>query len=102
MTEEQLAFVGLVRNDHPATAQAAAARAPAGRAGRAVRSFIASRGSMGATDEEIIEAVLPLGFAVNTIRPRRVELVRAGVVRNSGRERETRSGRDAIVWVAVE
>jgi hypothetical protein len=101
MTDEQLTFVGLVRNDHPATAQEAAARAPAGRAGRAVRSFIQSRGQRGATDEELIEAVMAYGYAMNTIRPRRVELVRAGVVADSGRTRATGSGRDAIVWVAV-
>lgn len=102
MSDEQLAFHGLARTDHPATAHAAAARAPAGRAGRAVRSYIVSRGLEGATDEQIIEAVTFLGFAVNTIRPRRVELVRAGVVVDSGRVRATRSGRDAIVWVAAE
>lgn len=101
MSEEQLTFVGLVRSDHPATAQEAAARAPAGKAGRLVRSFIVSCGEHGATDEEIIREVMRAGYAMNTIRPRRVELVRAGVVADSGHLRETAAGRWAIVWVAV-
>ena len=52
----------------------------------------------GLTDEEIIDAI---GGNPNGIRPRRVELVRAGIVRDSGRTRSTVSGRSAVVWVAV-
>jgi len=52
----------------------------------------------GATDEEI-QTALSLGGS--TQRPRRVELVNRGQVRDSGRRRLTRSGRQAVVWVAA-
>lgn len=51
----------------------------------------------GATDEEGIDGT---GLSPSTYRPRRVELVQAGKVRDSGRERPTRSGRKAVVWEA--
>jgi hypothetical protein len=63
-----------------------------------VYAFIAKAGSLGTTDEEIQER---MALAPNTARPRRVELVTAGRVRDSGRRRNTRSGRQAVVWVAV-
>jgi hypothetical protein len=50
----------------------------------------------GLTDEEGISA---LSMPASTYRPRRVELVEAGLVRNSGRTRPTASGRKAVVWV---
>jgi hypothetical protein len=52
----------------------------------------------GATDEETQDA---LGMAQNTERPRRVELVRAGRVIDSGETRKTKSGRSAVVWRAT-
>lgn len=52
----------------------------------------------GATDEELQDL---LQMNPNTERPRRVELVRMGLVRDSGLTRTTRSGRKATVWVAV-
>jgi hypothetical protein len=57
---------------------------------------IAMAGPLGATDEEII---LSSGLSPNTARPRRIELVNAGRVVNSGKVRKTRSGRNAVVWV---
>jgi len=52
-------------------------------------------GSRGCTDEE-----LQVEFTnANTERPRRIELVRMGLVKDSGRTRETSSGRKATVWV---
>lgn len=51
------------------------------------------------TDEEVQEL---LGMNPSTERPRRVELVDKGCVRNSGRQRMTRSGRWAVVWEAVQ
>ena len=65
--------------------------------------FIKSRGTHGATDEEIITAS---GMAPNTIRPRRVELSQPykdqpPLVEDSRRRRNTSSGRLAIVWVAL-
>jgi len=52
--------------------------------------------SEGLTDEEM-QTVLVMG--ANTQRPRRLELVEAGVVIDSGKRRPTSIGNDAIVWV---
>jgi hypothetical protein len=52
----------------------------------------------GLTDEQIQEVS---GMSPNTQRPRRVECVRKGLLRDSGRMRKTRSGRMAVVWGAV-
>ena len=63
-----------------------------------VLRFLRRRGWTGATDEEI-QYGLPM--QPNTQRPRRVELVRAGTVEDSGRRRRTRAGRQAVVWVVA-
>lgn len=52
----------------------------------------------GATDEELQTA---LELNPSTERPRRIELVNSGRARDSGRTRPTKSGRQAVVWVAV-
>lgn len=49
----------------------------------------------GATDEEM-QIGVPMD--PSTQRPRRGELVRLGLVRDSGTKRKTRSGRLATVW----
>lgn len=49
-----------------------------------------------ATDEEM-QAVLP----PNTQRPRRVELVRAGLVVDSGQTKPGKSGRQATLWAVA-
>ena len=59
----------------------------------AVWGFI--QGMKGATDEEIQHA---LGMNPSTERPRRIELVRMGLVVDSGETRKTASGRSAVVW----
>lgn len=56
-------------------------------------------GAEGMTDEEIQRG---LAMDPSTERPRRIELVRKGLVMDSGRTRRTTSGRQATVWVAVE
>jgi len=91
--------------DAPAQAHSPTSRAAAGalggRAGRLraeVLEFLGRKGAYGATDEEMQEGI-PMG--ASTQRPRRVELVRAGLVRDSGATRGTRSGRRAVVWEAV-
>lgn len=57
---------------------------------------IASSGTRGMTDQELqVELDLP----ESTERPRRVSLVDAGLVADSGLVRKTRSGRDAVVWI---
>ena len=60
-----------------------------------VHDFIDEQGDGGATDEEIIDAI---GGNPSGIRPRRIELVQAGLVRDSGKRRATRSGRQAVIW----
>src|SRR5262245_13499138 len=53
----------------------------------------------GATDEEIQRA---LEMNPSTERPRRIELVQAGLVQDSGQTRPTLSGRQAVVWAALK
>lgn len=50
----------------------------------------------GATDEEMQTA---LAMGSNTQRPRRRELQLAGLLKDSGRTRPLRSGKDAAVWI---
>jgi len=90
---------GLARSDHPATAhEAAAAILPrSGTLRRRVFDHIAAAGELGATDAEIQRE---LDMPGNTQRPRRVELIEAGLIIDSGRRR-TEHGRRMIVWVAV-
>lgn len=61
-----------------------------------VRAFIEQCGERGATDDEIETA---LGYPHQTASARRRELVLLGLVRDSGRRRSTRNGRQAHVWV---
>lgn len=51
----------------------------------------------GLTDEEMQAA---LSMNPNTQRPRRVELIEAGLVEDSGARRLTVAGRKAVVWRA--
>ena len=60
-----------------------------------VLAFLEKQGRIGATDEEGVSA---LGMPANTYRPRRCELVAAGVVMDSETTRIGRSGRKATVW----
>jgi transcription initiation factor IIE alpha subunit len=62
---------------------------------KAVLSYIAGRGD-GCTDEEIARA---LGMNPSTARPRRIELLRRGLIEQAGTRRTT-SGRMASVWRA--
>lgn len=92
---------GQVRHDARPTSVAAAASV-AGVTGEArlrVLAFIRASGETGCTDEQCIDGT---GMSPSTVRPRRVELVQQGYVRDSGRTRETRSRRAAVVWVATE
>ncbi len=85
---------------HSATSREAARMAePAAGTQRArVLGMLRGRGTSGATDEQI---QLFLNMNPSTQRPRRIELVAAGLVADSGRTRLTRSGRSAVVWVYV-
>jgi len=64
-----------------------------------VLCFLASQGTHGATDEEIQTGLAMTG---DSERPRRLELQRAGLVRDSGRVRNTAAGRAACVWQITE
>jgi predicted transcriptional regulator len=77
----------------PTSAAAAIAIEPAaGTLRRRVLEVIRSKPS---TDEEIADL---LALNPSTSRPRRIELVQAGLVVDSGTTRKTRSGRQAVVW----
>ena len=97
-TFARLPLMPPVRNDAPETSRVAADRI----AGHAkdlrarVLAFIVEQGPHGATDDEG-EAVL--GIKPQTYTPRRGELVALGLVVDSGRRRNTASGRPAAVWV---
>lgn len=85
-----------VRHSDTSRAAARSARGEANRYRAMILDHLRLVGAAGATDEEMQER---LGVQPNTQRPRRVELVAAGLVENSGNTRETRAGRQACVWV---
>lgn len=64
-----------------------------------VLNVIAGVGEHGVTDERIQRL---LGMSPNTQRPRRLELVKGGWIKDSGKVRKTVSGAYATVWVATE
>lgn len=55
-------------------------------------------GALGRTDGELQEQ---LNMNGSTQRPRRIELVDAGLVKDSGRTRKSASGRACVVWVVA-
>lgn len=61
---------------------------------RSVVAFLKARGEHGATDEEM-QAGIPM--QPSTQRPRRIELVRRGLVVEAG-TRKAKSGRFATAW----
>ncbi len=61
-------------------------------------AYFVVMGKGGATDEE---AANDLGWNPSTLRPRRVELHRAGLIKDSGSRRNTMAGRKAVIWVVV-
>lgn len=78
---------------------AAAARGYAPRAPHArKRVYDAIVHSTGLTDDEL---QVRLRMNPSTERPRRIELQNAGCVEDSGRTRKTRSGMQAVVWIAT-
>lgn len=85
---------------HSATSKAAAAFASAHAETwlRRVYDAIDAAGPRGLTDEEAQDL---LRLNASTQRPRRVTLVDAGRVYDSGLTRLTRSGRKATVWIAT-
>lgn len=64
-----------------------------------VLEHIKKCGDRGATDQEIQDS---LSIRPQTQTPRRWELERLGLIRNSGITRKTKSGRNAVVWVYAD
>lgn len=87
-----------VRHDATDTSRAAAARIyPKTGTKRWVVLQAIAQSSGGLTDEEMQQRI---PMSPNTQRPRRVELVEQGFIRDSGKRRPTSTGDDAIVWEA--
>jgi hypothetical protein len=63
---------------------------------RRVYEFVRQKGLV--TDEQICNE---LGLNPSTARPRRIELVQVGLIRNSGKVAPTASGRSAVLWTAA-
>jgi hypothetical protein len=83
-----------------ATSRAAAKKiAPhSGKLAAQVLAYLQRRGEHGATDEEISRDT---GLSPSTARPRRLELVRRGLVKRSGRTRPGVSGCKMTVWIVA-
>jgi len=64
-----------------------------------VYAAILGAGSRGMTDDEIQVAT---GMNPSTQRPRRIELFRDLMIRDSGDVRPTRGGGNAVVWKVVK
>ena len=84
---------------HSATSRSAwiKSRPKAGTLRALLLAHLEQCGGDGATDEEM---QTQLDMNPNTQRPRRVELHQGGLIVDSGRRRPTRSGSQAVVWVA--
>lgn len=82
--------------EHSETSKEAARQIEPVRGTLRARVLDAIREGGGYTDEEGMGI---LEMPASTYRPRRVELVEAGLVRDSGQTRDTKSGRKAVVWV---
>lgn len=101
MKAEQLALcLTAPFQTHSATSRDAAAKIlPAlGTLRRKVLEALQYSGAEGMTDEEMQGRLHLTG---STQRPRRVELVAAGLVVDSGKRRAAESGRNAVVWIAA-
>lgn len=61
-----------------------------------VLSKIKAAGTAGLTDEE---GATILGLSAQSYTPRRYELVKQGLIVDSGHRRHTMSGRTAAVWI---
>lgn len=82
------------RHSATSVASAGAIEPISGTLRRTVLNFL-RRMPAGATDEQMQAA---LDMNPSTQRPRRIELVEAGLVCDSGTTRKTASGRMAVVW----
>jgi hypothetical protein len=86
---------------HKPTSVAAAAKIagdPARRQRALILDWLRREGGLGMTRQEIEHATFLPG---DSVRPRVLELIEAGLVRETDRTRKTTKGRDAAVLVAV-
>lgn len=84
----------------PTSIGAAAAIRPEARNLKArVYECVAKAGVHGMTDQEMQRS---LSMDPSTQRPRRIDLVHEGKVLDSGKRRDTSSGRKAVVWVTLD
>lgn len=90
---------GLARNDHPDTSKAAA-KAIAVKSGTLRWRVLFALSYIGAGTAEQLERNLDLSG--NTVRPRLVELRKAGMVIQTEHTATTRSGRAACLWQITE
>jgi hypothetical protein len=99
-TDPRLPFTGCLASTEETSREAAEYAATNAETLRwRVFQVIHRAGKDGATDLEI---QAELGLDGSTQRPRRIELLQAGDIEDSGQTRETPSGRRAVVWIAVE
>jgi predicted transcriptional regulator len=61
--------------------------------------YLYIRNNNGCTDEEVQDG---LNLNPSTQRPRRIELVQLGLIKETAKRRRTKSGRWAIVWEIAE
>lgn len=101
MSIDLFSYTAPVGRNHPDTSyKAADAIAPiAGKLRQAVYAFFVERGSYGATDAEIFDRWPEK--SENSLRPRRVELVEAGWLKDSGKRRLNKRGRSCCVWTVT-
>lgn len=98
MTQTLLQFDTAPHNGTPTSRAAAESIEPhLGRLQSLVLAYIA-RHPDGVTDEEIAR---DLDLNPSCARPRRIELLRKGLIRDTGRTRPTSSGRAAAIWRVV-
>ena len=98
--DEATRFEPVTKYQKHSPTSVAAAHAIESRAGSIrgrVYQWLMDEGQNGATDLEMQET---LDIQADTQRPRRRELQERGLVIDSGKTRKTRSGREAVVWLA--
>lgn len=64
-----------------------------------VYDLIRQAGLEGCTDDELMART---GLRGSSLHPRRWQLAKDGIIKDSGRTRPTSSGMDAIVWVVTQ
>ena len=97
MDQPDLFTLPYVRHSETSKAAAIAAEPNAGTQRARVLALLRGFPRNGFADHEVQQL---LNMNPSTQRPRRVELVKAGLVVDTGKTRLTPSGKRAVVWVA--